>query len=166
MQRRQFMISGSTMVLGVSLAGCGFHLRGQVPLAFKSVFIQGAPNSPIVNQLKRLLASQVRVLEDADRNSAEVILLVHDERQERVATVPGVSGKVREVELRQWFDFSLATPAGKTLIDHAQLRMVRDVSYNESEAPAKEAEFEVLYRDMRNDVVQQVLRRLSAVHTL
>ena len=39
---------------------------------------------------------------------------------------------------------------------------MRDVSYNESEALSKEAEFELLYRDMRNDAVQQIIRRLAA----
>ena len=32
---------------------------------------------------------------------------------------------------------------------------------DESQATAKEAEFELLYRDMRHDAAQQVLRRLS-----
>jgi LPS-assembly lipoprotein len=40
---------------------------------------------------------------------------------------------------------------------------LRDISYNESYALAKETEEAQLYRDMQSDVVQQILRRLAAV---
>lgn len=39
----------------------------------------------------------------------------------------------------------------------------RDITFNESAALAKEAEEILLYRDMQNDIVQQMLRRLAAI---
>ena len=39
----------------------------------------------------------------------------------------------------------------------------RDISYSESAALSKEAEEVRLYQDMQNDIVQQVLRQLSAI---
>lgn len=39
----------------------------------------------------------------------------------------------------------------------------RDVSYNESVALSKEGEEALLYRNMQTDLVQQLMRRLSAV---
>ena len=39
----------------------------------------------------------------------------------------------------------------------------RDVSYNETQALAKEAEEALLMRNMQSDMVQQLLRRLAAV---
>jgi LPS-assembly lipoprotein len=42
----------------------------------------------------------------------------------------------------------------------------RDLSFNESVALSKDAEEQLLYRNMQSDIVQQIMRRLSAVKTL
>jgi len=42
----------------------------------------------------------------------------------------------------------------------------RDLTYNETNALAKEGEAELLFRDMQNDIAQQTLRRLAAVKQL
>jgi LPS-assembly lipoprotein len=45
----------------------------------------------------------------------------------------------------------------------AELLLVRDLSYSENIALAKEYEEAQLFREMQTDVVQQVLRRLVSV---
>ncbi len=40
------------------------------------------------------------------------------------------------------------------------------MTYNETNALSKEAEEAMLYKDMRTDIVQQLLRRLAAVKSL
>ncbi len=57
----------------------------------------------------------------------------------------------------------LFTPDGVDLIPETELRQQRDVSYNESQALAKESEEALLYRDMQSDLVQQLMRRLAVV---
>ena len=42
----------------------------------------------------------------------------------------------------------------------------RDLTYNETNAIAKESEADLLYRDMQNDIAQQTVRRLGAVKQL
>jgi LPS-assembly lipoprotein len=42
------------------------------------------------------------------------------------------------------------------------LELTRDISFNDAQVLAKEAEEELLFRDMQNDMVQQILRRLAA----
>lgn len=165
MQRRLFLTGGTAAPLAL-LGGCGFHLRGPLQFPFRSIAVQGAANSTLLNQLKRALAAQTQLVEEDQAHTADVLLQLHSDRQEQANVVLGTSGTVREVQLRQYVDFSLVTPAGKTLIDHAGFRLVRDVSYTESEATAKQYEFESLYRDMRNDAVQQVLRRLAALQAI
>ena len=43
----------------------------------------------------------------------------------------------------------------------AEIALKRDLSYSDTEALGKEAEEALLYRDMQNDAVQQLLRRLQ-----
>ena len=60
----------------------------------------------------------------------------------------------------------MRTRDGYELIADTELVQERDISFNESAALSKEAEEQLLYRDMRSDLVQQVLRRLGAVRQL
>ena len=66
--------------------------------------------------------------------------------------------------------YDLAAPIigddGKILIDDVELLLERDISFNETQVLAKDAEEQLLYRDMRSDIVQQVVRRLAAVKSL
>lgn len=42
----------------------------------------------------------------------------------------------------------------------------RDLSFNETNALAKEGEADLLFRDMQSDIAQQLMRRLAAVKEL
>jgi LPS-assembly lipoprotein len=44
------------------------------------------------------------------------------------------------------------------------LLLSRDLNYSEVQALAKEQEEAELFRDMQSDIVNQVLRRLAAIH--
>ena len=73
------------------------------------------------------------------------------------------SGQARELELRLRIRFRLRNQAGTELIAPTEILQQREISYNETIALAKEAEEALLYRNMRSDLVQQLLRRLAAV---
>jgi LPS-assembly lipoprotein len=49
------------------------------------------------------------------------------------------------------------------LVPAAEILQKRDISFNESAVLAKDAEEDLLYRDMQTDIVQQLLRRLATV---
>ena len=99
-------------------------------------------------------------------NEAEVILDGLGERREKAVVGATSSGQVREFQLRLSFTFRLRTPQGKELIPETELLQTRDISFNESAVLAKEAEENLLYRDMQTDIVQQLMRRLAAVKTI
>ena len=76
------------------------------------------------------------------------------------------AGQVRELTLRLTVRFRLRTPAGKELISAGEIRQQRDITYNETNALAKETEQNLLYRDMQTDIAQQIVRQLGAVKQL
>jgi len=51
-------------------------------------------------------------------------------------------------------------------IPDTELVQQRDISYSESFALAKEAEEDLLYRNMQTDLVRQILRRLAALRDI
>lgn len=159
--RRLFLAASATAVLA-TLAGCGFELRKAPIFAFKSIAVPG--NSAFVNNLRRNLAAAgtVELIPAARAADAETVLDILGESRDRVVLSTNVAGEVRELELRLTVRFRLRTPAGKELLV-TEISQKRDLTYNESSALAKDAEAELLFRDMLNDVAQQMLRRLAAV---
>jgi LPS-assembly lipoprotein len=56
--------------------------------------------------------------------------------------------------------------SGKYLIDETEMLQERDISFTETGALAKAAEEQLMFSDMQNDIVQQIMRRLAAVKSL
>ena len=151
------------------LAACGFRLRGVPEFAFRSLYIAAPAGSPLARELRRTLQGSnsklVLLTEPAQLPPrAEAIFDLLQEQHERSVVGLTASGQVRELQLRLRTKFKLRTPAGAELIPETELLQVRDISYSETIALAKEAEEALLYRNMQTDLVQQLLRRLAAAH--
>lgn len=159
--RRSLLLSAAVSAVG-TLAGCGFQLRREPPLPFRSIALTGfATRSPLMVELKQALARQVQVLE-APAN-AEVVLQAMADARERSIVAQTATAQVREMQLRVKLQFRAHTPAGRELVPASTLLLARDLSYNEGIALAKQLEEGELFREMQSDIVLQVLRRLAAV---
>jgi len=165
MKRRSFAAAAGITLL----AGCGFQLRKAPDFVFRTIAITGDPNSALANQLRRSLAADGRVQvlpAGADPNGAEVILDLPVELREKVVVGLTATGQVREFQLRLRVRFRVRTPGGRELVPETELLQQRDISFNEAAVLAKEAEETLLYRDMQNDIVQQLMRRLAALQAV
>jgi LPS-assembly lipoprotein len=153
----------------LGLGGCGFALRKAPNFAFTTLYSGLAETSPLGVELRRSLEStrKVKVITDGRQiNEAQVVLDVLLDQREKVVLSLNAAGQVREFQLRMRFRFRLRTLAGKELIPSTEITQQRDISFNESAVLAKEAEENLLYRDMQSDIVQQIMRRLAAVTAL
>lgn len=154
---------GSALAATVALlSGCGFHLRGPQALDFATVDINVPEQSEFGAQLRRLIATTgtTRVEEDAARAEARLQILANDRGRE-ILSLTG-AGKVREYQLVQALRFQLLDRAGKALIPPTSLLARREYTFDDSQVLGKEQEEALLYRDMQNDLVQQLMRRLGA----
>ena len=68
------------------------------------------------------------------------------------------------MQLRQKLNFRVRSAGGRELIPVTELLLTRDMSYSETIALAKEQEEALLFRGMRGDIVQQLLRRLATLN--
>ena len=151
------------------LAGCGFELRHSPTYAFHTLFSTAPLNSPLGIQLSRGLQSsgQVEVITDARQiERAQVIFDPLAEVREKVVVGRTSSGAIREFQLRLRYRFRLRTQEGKELIPETEIQLNRDINFNETGALFKESEEGLLYRDMENDLVQQIQRRLATLRQL
>jgi LPS-assembly lipoprotein len=165
MNRRHALTAGGAFLL----AGCGFKLREAPDFAFDSIVIGAGSGSPLGNELRRTFAANGKVdvvVDPTKMLAAHVVLEVLQEQREKVVVGLNASGQVREFQLRTRVKFKLRTPQGKELIPVTELLQQRDISFNEAAVLSKEAEENLLYRDMQSDIVQQLMRRLAALKTL
>lgn len=148
------------------LAACGFQLRGTGPnsgrMPFNSVHIAASQNSTFANTLKRYIAaSGTEVTED--RKAADAVMEVLGEKQDRSILSRNSQGRVREYTLQYTLQFRVRDSKNAELIPASEIALRRTISFNESAVLAKESEEAMLYRDMQNDMVQQVVRRMAAI---
>lgn len=159
---RHSVLAIAVLCTAMALTGCGFKLRGQASIPFETIRVEATGFSAFVNDLERAITSgsQTRVVED--RAQAQAVLRVLGEAQEKHILALSSGGRVREFELRYRVAYRLTTPDGKDLAPPAEIRLRRDMTYDDTEVLAKESEEALLFRDMKSDAVQQVLRRLAA----
>lgn len=169
--RRAWLRAAAAGGLTLALAGCGFRLRGALQLPFASLRSNLSEHSEIGRELRaQLQASGVQLVEPALAGQlqapAEVELTVLNEQRERAVVGITSIGQVRELQLRVRFKFRVRSGKGRDLIDDLELLQERDLSYDEALVLGKQAEEELLYREMQSDIVRQLMRRLAALQGL
>jgi LPS-assembly lipoprotein len=145
----------------LALAGCGFQLRGTANVPFETVYVPGA-TAGIALDLKRNIQAGTRAKVVDDPKSAEAILqFTEDSRHKEILSLTG-TGRVREFQLSYRVGFRLHDGKGSDYLPQNTIELTRDITFNDSEILAKESEEQLLWRDMQTDMVQQIMRRLSA----
>ena len=140
------------------LSGCGFQLRGAYSLPYESIYL-ATGDSVIGAGLKRQIrVSGTRIAESKD--DASVTFVPSGELRDTVILSLSSGGRVREKRLRYRYAYRIVDAKGRDLVPPSYVELNRDVSYADSATLAKTQEEDLLWRDMENDLVQQLMRRL------
>ena len=159
-------ILGTALVVTLGLSGCGFHLRGsngEANLPFKMLYLGIPESSPLGSELKRNIRGNGGTQIVADVKDADARLDILSETREKVIQSLNSQGRIRQYTLYYRVTFQVKGKAEAILLPPTPIVLKRDISFNESQVLAKEAEDALLYRDMQTDLVQQILRRLAAI---
>jgi LPS-assembly lipoprotein len=103
--------------------------------------------------------SNTRVVNNA--KDAQVTLQITGETRERVILSLSGSGRVRELQLRYRVSYRLTDRDNREYLASSEVQLKRDLTYSDTDVLGKEQEEVLLYRDMQNDAVQQIIRRLQ-----
>jgi len=153
-----FLLAATALLV----AACGFQLRGAAQLPFNSIFVQAPATSQFAIQMRRAVraGSSTRLSDTPER--AEVILQIVNELQEKQILSLSGGGRVSEYLLRYRVSFRLTDSKNREHIPASEIVLRRDYSYSDDQSLAREFDEAQLYRDMRNDAVGQLLRRLQS----
>ena len=148
-------------VLVLLTSACGFQLRGSYDVPCKTLHIGVPEVAELHAQIRRKVeaGSTTRVVSDAKEAEAKLIVL-GDQPEKSVLSIDA-SGRVREFQLKRTFTFQLTDAKGAVLIPSSAIVVRRDITFSDALVLSKEAEEVLLLRDMQNDLVQQIIRRLS-----
>ncbi|MFT7414402.1 MAG: LPS-assembly lipoprotein [Methylophagaceae bacterium] len=152
-------------LLLVVIAGCGFQLRGAVPLpdSLKLMYVQGINvQQGLGLTLKRgLKQNGVIVVDDYEKDSA-VLTVLENKFERRVLSV-GNNAKVSEYGLYNTLKFKVTDGQGKLIIEPQQLEAIRDYQFDQTQVLSSDGQETILREQLNQQLVQSLLRRLSAV---
>ena len=144
------------------LIACGFHLRGEAHYAFATLFLNSPPALPLTTELKRSLEGIGSARLVAAAAGAEAVLEVNSvEDTKQILSLSG-GGKVAEYLLTKRVMIRVHDNDGQDWLPTAEVLVRRSYTYSDTEALAKEAQEQRLWREMQTDSVQQIVRRLQA----
>jgi LPS-assembly lipoprotein len=164
--RRTILKTGGALLLAAALPGCGFQLRGTggtYSMPFHSIYVGFSDTSALGTQLKRNLRAIDNVVIADSPTAADAVIVVLAENQGRQILSLNSLGRVREFLLTYTLSFAVRDAKGVELLPATQIALRRNMAFDETQVLAKESEATLLYRDMQADLVQQILRRLSAL---
>jgi len=144
------------------LAACGFQLRGTAALPFETLYMPATTTAGVALDLKRNIQSGTHTTVVDDPKKAEALLEFTQEVREKQILSLAATGRVREFKLLYRVGFRVHDGKGGEFLPASTLQLTREVSFNDTEVLAKEAEEQLLYRDMQVDMVQLIMRRLAA----
>lgn len=153
-----------SLLMLAPLGACGFALRGSRAnsrMPFSSIHLSVTPRTPLERDLRSAILSQDGIIISDDAKSADISLRILSAAEEKKILTLNAQGQVREFSLLYRINFDVRDKTGKVLLAPTELALQTFMSFSESQALAKETEEKMIFSDLRNDAVSQIIRRLA-----
>ena len=154
-----------SLVCALMLSACGFALRGSTDdfrLPFRTVHVNVPDNTLFGITIKRQIRSAGAEVV-SDPKHADALLQILQTKREREVLSLTAAGRPREFALFYTFSYQVSSPEKQILLGPLEIRFRRTLTYDESQAYAKEKEADLLYTDMENNAITQVIRRIASI---
>ncbi|MFT0546561.1 LPS assembly lipoprotein LptE [Allopusillimonas ginsengisoli] len=138
-------------------------MKGVSPLPFTTLYTNISENSEFGAGLRRaILASSPGTRFVSDPAMAQARLEQLDNSQSLRELSLDADGSVEEYELNINFVFQLTNAQGGLVLPPTTLHITREVPYNAQQVQAKQSEIGVVFMQMRQSLVDRIVRHLSA----
>jgi LPS-assembly lipoprotein len=158
--RRLFLLSTTASAL---LAGCDFHLRGKVQMAFTRIYIGGSLDAASMNEVRKVLSEDVGLTITPTPEEAQVVVTLSALTRDKQVLTLNAQGLVSQYLLTVRMSFRASDASGTELLAPSTASVTRQFNYSDAQILAKQQEEQQLYKDMQQEVLLQLLRRLSAI---
>jgi len=152
------------MCLMLSLAGCGFHLRGQAqlpPEMRQTRLVIGDQYSMFARRVRVLLeGAGVQFVSSTDATA--VLEIPQNDVVTEVLTI-GDNARVREYRISHTVRFRVTAANGTEIIPLQTIRQTREVSFDEQQILAISRELEYVKQDLAGTLSRLLVTRLEVV---
>jgi LPS-assembly lipoprotein len=153
------------LLLLLALTGCGFHLKGYqqaASSALNGLYVEGGEARDTVASVlaHNLHIGGVKLAVDAESAKA-LVNITREQLRSRVLAVDA-NGKALDSELHLQVSFRLTRASEEGPITQS-LEVVRQLSYSGTDELGQRNEAALLTGDMRNDMANQIIRRLESL---
>ena len=156
----------AALLASLLLSACGFHLREQIvlPAPLQRVSLEFAdPLTPLRRDLAAALKRAGAEVVATGTEGVGVIRVPVDTMLTEPLTVSDAA-RVQEYIVRYRVELEILDAAGKVLLPRGTIELTRDYSFDETQALGAAAEDELLREELQREMVQQILRRIQAIH--
>lgn len=150
------------LALALLVTSCGFQLRGDPEVGIRKLYISTERPSAVATDIRRTLATGPTRMVATPLEAEAHLKFLAEAREKSVFTITG-TGRVFEFQLRLVVRYELLVPGREEpVIPPTEIETRRLISYSETAPTAKEAEEQLLYKDMQLDLARQILRHVAA----
>jgi LPS-assembly lipoprotein len=143
------------------LAACGFELRGEPTVGLRTLYVSSAVPSTVVTDIRHILATSPTKVVATEKEGEASLRILGESREKTVHTITS-SGRVYEFQLRLAASYQLAVPGREEpVIVPTEVVTTRLITYSEAAPTAKEAEEQLLYKDMQAEIAGRILRQVA-----
>lgn len=146
------------------LTGCGFHLRGEMPLAqpLHSLYIQSIdPYGTLVHNLEQSLKMSNVKLADKPGNAQTILIIARDDTSQKLLSV-GATQQTRQYELAASVTFEVTDAHNRSLVPQQTLTEKRAITVQSNQILGSSNEANLYYQQMRRSLANAIMYRLSS----
>lgn len=146
------------------LIGCGFHPRGNLPLAppLQHLYLQAKdPYGQLSRYLKDYLKASNVQLASSPQQASVILVILKDETSQQLLSVGGTQ-QTRQYNLILHVTFQLNSPTGQVLLPEQTVMEARAIPIQSDQILAGSNEANNLYRQMRQAAAYDIMNHLSA----
>lgn len=146
------------------LCACGFHLRGDLPLAapLHKLYIASAdPYGTLVKNLGQSLQMSGVTLTTTESDAETILAITQDSTSQTLLSVSGTA-QTRQYRLTVTVAFNVADSHGRTLLPTESLAESRIITIQSNQILGSSNEANMYYLEMRNTLASSIMYRLSS----
>ena len=146
----------------VGLSACGFRLRGSGDTAeiLGPVYVTSQGYSAVADDLRRFLKESDVLLSEKSENSVLQVDIESEQTSRRSLTI-GTDSQVRDIELTYSVNLTIKKTGDEEAIPE-RILVTRTYTFDVTGVLGSADEEELLFRDMRFDLVRRLLERLAS----
>ncbi len=146
----------------VALGACGFK-PVTATLKLDNLYVKADGFASFGGEFRRYVQAYSRTsLADTPAGAQAVLEIVNESQAQQILSLT-IQGTVQEYLLRYQVTYRLKDKSGRDIVPESTITLVRALTWNDNVALGKANEADFLYRDMKLDAVQQLVRRLSTI---